>query len=197
MDKPLVLDEAYWTGKYERGETGWDIGYVSTPIQSYIDQLKDKDSKILIPGAGNGYEAEYCWNSGFKSTHVVDLSETPLNHLKNRVRDFPKEQLLHQDFFDLKGTYDLIIEQTFFCALQPALRNEYALKAKELLKPGGKLVGLLFQIPLNNDKPPFGGSIEEYERLFSRYFNIHIMETSYNSIPPRQGSELFIKLINE
>ena len=28
----------------------------------------------------------------------------------------------------------------------------------QLLKPNGKLVGLMFNVPLNKDKPPFGGN---------------------------------------
>lgn len=60
----------------------------------------------------------------------------------------------------------------------------------ELLKPDGYLVGLLFNIPLNDDRPPFGGKLAEYRKLFSDYFDIQKMEIAYNSIPERQGSEL-------
>lgn len=194
MDDQIVLKESYWTERYGKGETGWDIGYVSTPIKEYIDQLQNKELKILVPGAGNAYEAEYLWNSGFKNVWVLDFSKTPLIHLQERVPEFPASQLIHADFFDHKGEYDLIIEQTFFCALPPRLRSDYVIKTADLLKPNGKLVGLLFQIPLNNDKPPFGGSKEEYLKLFEKSFQSIKMETAYNSIPPRQGNELFIKM---
>ena len=49
----------YWINRYKEERTGWDIGYPSTPLKEYIDQLQDKNLRILIPGAGNGYEAEY------------------------------------------------------------------------------------------------------------------------------------------
>lgn len=52
-------EETYWTTRYKEKKTGWDIGYPSTPIKAYADQLTDKQLKILIPGAGNAYEAEY------------------------------------------------------------------------------------------------------------------------------------------
>ena len=38
----------------------------------------------------------------------------------------------------------------------------------------------------------FGGSVEEYQELFESDFEIRIMETAYNSIPPRHGNEVFI-----
>lgn len=54
--KQPKLDSAYWSERYKNKDTGWDIGSVSTPIKSYIDQLQDTSKKILIPGCGNGYE---------------------------------------------------------------------------------------------------------------------------------------------
>lgn len=189
-----TLDEAYWTERYVQQQTGWDIGYVATPLKSYFDQLTDIGLKILIPGAGNAYEAEYLWNMGFTNVFVIDLSKRPLEQLKKRVKNFPSSQLVHGDFFEHSGKYDLIIEQTFFCALNPLLRKSYVLKMKELLKPGGKLVGVLFNIPLNKDRPPFGGNEKEYRGLFNGQFSIEIMCEAYNSIPPRQGSELFVKM---
>lgn len=191
MEK-IKLDESFWTEKYINGYTGWDIGYVSTPLKEYIDQLSDKNLKILIPGGGNSYEAEYLFHKGFKNTFVIDISPIPLENLAKRVPFFPKENLLHQDFFTLEETYDLILEQTFFCAQDPQLRPQYVSKMYDLLKPNGKLVGVLFNIPLNDDKPPFGGNQAEYQSLFSEKFRIETMETAYNSIPQRTGNELFI-----
>ncbi len=186
--------ETFWNHKYLSGETGWDIGYVSTPLKEYIDQLSDKNIKILIPGGGNSYEAEYLVKNGFTNVFVVDISSIPLKNLAERVPPFPNENLLHSDFFELEETFDLILEQTFFCALEPSLREDYVNKMHELLKPEGKLIGLLFNIPLNNDKPPFGGNKEEYHSLFESKFKIEKMETAYNSIPQREGNELFFKI---
>ena len=64
----------------------------------------------------------------------------------------------------------------------------------ELLVDGGKLVGLLFDFPLTEDGPPFGGNKEEYLTYFEPHFEIAIMERAYNSIQPRSGRELFVKL---
>lgn len=185
------FDKTYWDNRYKDNKTGWNIGYASPPIQGYIEQLYDKSTSILIPGAGNSFEAELLWNEGFNNTFVLDIAKQPLENLKNRVQDFPNEQLLHQDFFELNKKFDLIIEQTFFCALNPDLREPYAEKMFQLLKPNGKLVGLLFDFPLTKSGPPFGGSLDEYENLFSKHFKIKILERSTNSIKERHGKELF------
>lgn len=188
------FNAAYWQQRYLSNQTGWDTNGITTPLKAYFDQLEDKDLRILIPGCGNAYEAEYLFNMGFTNVFVADVAPAPLENFARRVQSFPKDHLLLQNFFDLQGPYDLIVEQTFFCALNPDLRQAYARKCVELLVPGGKLVGLLFDTVFEKEGPPFGGSAEEYRVYFAPYFNFIHFERAYNSIAPRQGSELFITL---
>jgi len=187
----LELNENYWTNRYQNAETGWDVGSITTPLKTYFDQLTDKNIRILIPGCGNAYEAEYLWNQGFTNVYVVDLSELPLTKLKNRNPKIEDRYFVHGDFFSLYETFDLIIEQTFFCAISPKLREMYAQKSAELLAKRGKLVGVLFNREFPGG-PPFGGDIEEYKTYFSKYFNEISLTPCYNSIKPRHGSELFM-----
>ncbi len=187
------MNKDFWEQRYKNQQTGWDIGHISTPIQEYIDQLQDKQMKILIPGAGNAYEAEYLFRNGFENVHVLDIASDPLQNLKKRIPEFPFQNLHQTNFFQHTGKYDLIIEQTFFCALEPKIRASYAEKVAELLKPDGIVSGVLFNFEFKNDGPPFGGSKDEYLTYFSPYFKIEILEECYNSIPPRAGNELFFK----
>lgn len=185
------INKTYWEKRYANNKTGWNIGYISTPLKVYFDQITDKSLKILIPGAGNSYEAEYLWKNGFKNVFVADFVQQPLDNIKNRVPDFPQSQLLNIDFFDLEDTFDIIFEQTFFCALKPSLRKNYVEHMHHILKPKGKIVGLLFNFELTEEGPPFGGSISEYKSLFKSKFNLKRLEPSINSIKERQGKELF------
>lgn len=185
------LDQNYWSKRYRDENIGWDLGKVSPPLRAYIDQLQDLSTHILIPGGGNSYEAEYLYSKGFKNVFVVDLALEPLENLKTRVHDFPEENLINQDFFEFEGSYDLILEQTFFCALPVEQRQEYVTKTNSILSPHGKVAGLLFNTDFPKEGPPFGGNKEEYCELFRSVFEIAVLEACYNSIPPRQGTELF------
>ncbi|MGB2684970.1 MAG: methyltransferase domain-containing protein [Olleya sp.] len=187
----MDLSANFWDNRYQSNDIGWDLGTISPPLKAYFDQLTNMDLKILIPGGGNSYEAEYLFDKGFKNVYVVDLSQTALDNLKNRVPDFPSSNLILNNFFDLDQTFDLIIEQTFFCAINPSLRADYAKKASDILNVNGKVAGLLFDAVLNTTHPPFGGSKTEYLGYFTPYFDIKIMDASYNSIKPRAGRELF------
>ena len=193
----MDLSAKVWDDRYINNDDRWDLGEVSPPLKAYFDSLEDKNTRILIPGCGNSYEAEYLFKKGFQNIFVVDLSKTALNNLQKRVPNFPAENLIHGDFFALKLTFDLVIEQTFFCAIDPKLRQQYADKMQEILSKNGKLVGLFWHVPLNNDKPPFGGNEKEYKGYFSKNFEIEKMEKCYNSFHNRQGRELFVKLIKK
>lgn len=193
----MIFDEEFWSKKYQAGKTGWDLGEVSPPIKNYFDQVEDKEIKILIPGAGNSYEAEYLFAKGFSDITIVDIAKAPLLNIKDRIPNFPPHKLVHNNFFDLQDSFDVIVEQTFFCALAPDLRMQYVKKMHSLLKPKGKLIGLLFNRTLNVDHPPFGGSKEEYKNLFERFFTFKTLENSINSIESRAGMELFINFVKK
>ncbi len=188
------LSQEYWNNRYLQHQTGWDIGTVSTPLKEYIDQLNSKDIRILIPGGGNSYEALYLLEQGFTNITVIDLAPAVTEKLKDQTKSYQTHiKILTGDFFELEGQFDLILEQTFFCAIDPALRTNYVSKMATLLKPNGKLVGVLFNRDFEGG-PPFGGHETEYRTLFSQAFNKIFMEPCYNSIPPRAGSELFVVL---
>ena len=194
-----VNQAAFWQQRYEQDSIGWDMGQVSPPLKAYIDQLPEsaKSQAILVPGAGNAYEVGYLHEQGFTNVTLVDFAPAPIEAFAERYPDFPAEHLICADFFELSAAqyqFDWVLEQTFFCAINPARRDEYVAQMAALLKPNGKLVGLLFDKDFGRDEPPFGGKKAEYQQRFAPYFDIEIMEASYNSHPARQGSELFIKM---
>lgn len=191
---PNVPDKNFWESKWAKRETGWDIGFSSPAIVEYLLQYPDRKAAILIPGCGNAYEVESLYNLGFKNITVVDISPTAVDILKEKYKDREGVKVICEDFFDHTGIYDLIIEQTFFCAVSPLLRTRYAEKMHSLLNENGRIIGVLFNKVFDKNGPPFGGSVEEYQTLFSQYFNIQKMEECYNSIEPRKGSEVFINL---
>ena len=191
----MDLTKDFWNNRYKNKEIGWDIGHTSTPLKNYIDQLENKEIRILIPGCGNAYEAEYLHLKGFNNVFLLDIAPMALEQFSKRVPDFPKKHLILENFFEHQGRYDLILEQTFFCAINPKMRGNYVHKMHQLLIPKGKLVGLLFAENFEKKHPPFGGTKEEYKKRFSPLFDIQKMEPANNSIESRKGRELFIKLI--
>ena len=111
-----MTDQTFWDNRWKQGETGWDLKGVSPAIKLYIDSITDKSIRILIPGCGNAYEAEYLLAQGF------NIAPTLTELLSAKLKPFieaGKLKVICGDFFEHQSTYDLILEQTFFCALNP------------------------------------------------------------------------------
>jgi len=171
----MALDKTYWENRYEQGSTGWDTGGITTPIKEYIDQLKNQNLSILIPGSGPSHEAEYIHKKGFQNIHIIDLSELVIKKFKERYPEFPNKNIHIQNIFKHSNQYDIIIEQTCFCALEPKLRNKYLKHIKSLLKPNGKFLGVLFQHKKlsETDGPPFGGDLSYYKIQLSQEWEMN------------------------
>lgn len=111
------LSKDYWNNRYEADEIGWDLKIISPPLKAYIDQLTDKNIRILIPGCGSGYEAEYLLKQGFHDVTVIDFAPLAAEKMKSSMSEFQTIKIVCADLFTHSGEYDLIFEQTFFCAL--------------------------------------------------------------------------------
>jgi len=191
------LGQNYWNERWEKGETSWDMRQSSPAITAYMAQYTNKNAAILIPGCGNAYEAEFLIANGFTNITLIDIAPKAIETVKEKFADKPQVNVLCEDFFNHQGNYDLIIEQTFFCAIPPNRRKEYAEKTASLLSQNGKIIGVLFDKQFNHPFPPFGGCLCEYKPIFGPHFTIKTMNECYNSIPPRAKSEVFINLIKK
>lgn len=189
------LTSEYWDNRYLESTTIWDLGIISAPLKEYLEKLTDKNISILIPGCGNAHEAEWLMKNGFTNVTLIDIADEAVKGLKAKFKNEEERghiRILFQDFFLLHQTFDLIIEQTFFCALDPNLRKHYVKQMSSLLSAKGKLVGVLFATEFEKEGPPFGGSGEEYQALFEKHFAKLKIEPCYNSVAPRAGNEFFM-----
>ena len=188
------LNAQYWDNQWKANTKGWDLGMPAPPLVSFMDTTENKNTKVLIPGCGSAYEAEYLINKGFTDVTLIDISETASCQLKEKFSKNPQIKVVCDDFFNHNEKYDIIIEQTFFCALPPTLRQRYLWKMHNLLNENGILAGLLFNRSFEVS-PPFGGNRKEYEKLFQTAFHIDHLSTANNSVSPRANSELFFSFV--
>lgn len=182
--------EKYWDDRYKNHNLGWDVGF-STPalIKYCLHSVKFSD-KILIPGCGTSYEGNELYQHGFENLYLLDIAQEAIKRAKDHHPDVPMKHFIHEDFFEHEGQYDYVLEHIFFCALNPEQREAYVDKVVELLKPHGKLAGVLFDRTFDTH-PPYGGSKKEYLQFFEKKMNVIKMEQCTDSIPQRQGTELF------
>jgi hypothetical protein len=195
MSGKLALNQEYWDLRYQENNIPWDIGYASPAIVGYLKGLDLQGKSVLIPGAGNAYEAFWLAQNSDALITVVDISPTVISELKIKMDAMNLNiNLVVGDFFDHTGKYDIIVEQTFFCAIYPELRENYVQKMVSLMHKDSVLFGLLFNIQFDKPGPPFGGFKDEYMQLFSKYFDDVRITHTENSVPPRKGNEVFMEV---
>ena len=187
-----MLDAEFWNRRYAEGDTPWDLGQPSPVLQGLLEGLERLPGPALVLGAGRGHDARLLVEAGVPVT-LVDFA--PLA-LEAAAAGLPASsvELMAADLFDLPGIwperrFDLLIEHTCFCAIDPSRRAEYAQVAAHLVAPGGLLVGVFYEFD-RPDGPPFGSNRDEIRRLFEGAFTIHRLELSTRSIERRQGMEL-------
>ena len=187
----------YWEKSYQSGDMGWDLGG-PTPIFNDWVQSQTDSLSICILGAGNGWDAINFAEKGHNVT-AVDFAESAIDNMHTSAQSKGVQiNIVHSDIFDLcklfNHTFDIVLEYTCFCAIDPARRMDYVRMTNQILKPDGKLVALLFPIDkdINDDGPPFAVDLDSTISLFSKYFILDIKEIPSLSIERRNGREVFV-----
>ncbi len=200
----------FWDAAYREERDGWDMG---TPTPVFVDLLDryemdfrplggpdfsalDRPPRVLVPCSGRGHDALHFAERGWDVT-AVDFSVEPLQWLHAEKGRLGVElQLLQADMFPLGETYpahfDMLLEYTCVCAIEPARRKEFLDFAAEVLRPGGLLLALLFPLDGRPGGPPFAIDPEEFKRDAERNFIFMHESIPETSVKPRRGKERLI-----
>lgn len=181
-----------WQGHYDAGDLRWDLGVASPPIIKLWEDKEILPGNTIIPGCGRGHEALFLMEKGFRVAGV-DYSPGAIDYLSQEIsnRNLLGCALL-ENFFKLNddhnAQYDLMIEQTFFCAISPQHRPLYVETAYRLLKDNGILAGVFYETGAE-DGPPFNTTREDILQNFEPFFKIKRLEKTLHSAESRKGKE--------
>ncbi|GAV67149.1 TPMT domain-containing protein [Cephalotus follicularis] len=166
---PSAYQVVGWEKSWEQGVTPWDLGQPTPVILHLLKAGALPKGRALVPGCGTGYDvvAMAC-----PERYVVglDISENAINKALEMSSSLPNADnftFLKADFFSWRSTelFDLIFDYTFFCAIKPEMRLAWAQKMRDILKPGGELITLMFPVDDHVGGPPYKVSISEYEKV--------------------------------
>jgi len=193
-ENPFSLPE-YWSGRYRRGETGWDNQrphpYLEEVLRRHPETIRGKD--VLVIGAGPGHDAELFSRSGAKRVVALDFSEAAKKSFQKYYPDSRVEYAL-LDFFhpppDLKA--ETVFEHTLLCAIDPARYGDYFRSLQKVLLPGGNYLALIWnQTPAGKNGPPFSTPNRVVEEGLKGGFKILEREAVTATIPGRENTETF------
>lgn len=177
----------FWENRYRDNVTPWDAGKVPDSLRAYSSTLPS-GARILIPGCGSAYEADFLAGRGF-DVLAIDFSLAAVEAAQKNLAGHANIVRLADFFeFDFGKPYDVIYERAFLCALPPRMWPQYAPRAAQLLRSGGELAGFFFFRETERG-PPFGTTPEALHALLDPCFELAEDKAVTDSIPVFQGAE--------
>ena len=196
-----VSDSNAWNQRYEDQNTGWDLGEPSPVFKAFLPQFLDKNGmtgrslKAAVIGCGRGHDARFVASLGIETIgfDFAPLAIADARQLATQA-GLTEAQLRFEemDIFAIapqwQGQFDLVIEHTCFCAINPERRPDYVESVRSLLKPNGQLIGI-FYTHNRPGGPPFATTEAEVSGLFASQFQRELWKLSEHSIGRRKNNE--------
>ncbi|VFQ85996.1 unnamed protein product [Cuscuta campestris] len=183
-----------WERCWEEGITPWDLGRPTPILQHLIETKSIANGRALVPGCGGGYDV-VALASQERYAIGLDISEVAINRARQVAASSPNVNycsFLLEDFFtwETSDPFDIIFDYTFFCAIEPNLRSAWAARVRDLLKPDGELITLIFPIDDHEGGPPYKTSVAEYEEVLHPvgFLATSIVDNEL-AVGPRKGRE--------
>jgi len=189
-----VSKESFWTQLYETKEDGWELENPSPVFLEMLPRMKLPKSRVLVLGCGSGNDAAYFAEQGHVVT-AVDFSQEAISRGQAKYGKLANLKFVQSDLFKLDpawtGQFDIIIEHTCYCAIDPERRDDLVKIWRRCLAPGGQILGVFFVMEKRKG-PPYGGSEWEIRQRLQPYFQFHFWGRWRQSKAGRQGKELFV-----
>jgi SAM-dependent methyltransferase len=202
QSKTLTVDDKeWWEQLYQAKKTPWDLGKPAPALLTYLKSpYSVPPGRMAVPGCGHGHDCLPLLAAGHEVTGI-DFAPSAVQSTFQKFQPTglagSKGFLLERDFFNIHeydGYYDYVFENAFFPAIDPIRRRTYVYTIADLLKPGGKLIGLWLLVD-GKGGPPFAVSRHDIYELFDEHFNIEIAYTPNDSVPARKNAELLTVMV--
>jgi SAM-dependent methyltransferase len=194
-------NERSWEDHWAEGHIPWDAGRESPSLKKYVSGSKARGSaRALVPGCGSGYDVFCLAHAGYSAigVDIAPSARSRFSELRSRAAQSEENaQLVTGDFFsltpdELGGHFDLIWDYTFYCAINPALRDAWREQMARLLAPDGRLLMLLFPViegAPEDRGPPYPLDPQKVVAQLSPTFRALRIEPATESHPGREGKE--------
>jgi SAM-dependent methyltransferase len=160
----------FWNERYAAGRTPWESSGVPPRLARFL-AAHPRGGRVLVPGCGRGQEVAAFAAAGWDAL-ALDFSAEAIAQARAAVRAELADRIVLGDFFThpfAAGSFDLVYERTFFCALPPSRRAALLARTATLLRPGGLLVGFYYTSE-ETGGPPYALHAADHDALFTADF---------------------------
>ncbi|MEK6579176.1 MAG: thiopurine S-methyltransferase [Bdellovibrionota bacterium] len=197
MKRSLDVQNKYWLGRWERGETGWHQSEFEQELIHFFSEMPP--TRVLVPLCGKSLDLVWLVSQGHEVIGV-ELSENACqaffdeNKISSVVKDAglfrvyrgDKLTLFCGDFFDFSphqlGKIGAIYDRAALIALPSEMRVKYVAHIKALMKVCARpedfrFLQLLWERnPHDLNGPPYSILPEEFVRYYEDTFNIRLIK---------------------
>jgi methyl halide transferase len=126
--------------------------------------------RALVPGCGRGHDALALASAGWDVT-AVDIADSLEPEVGSKLRSAGVRFLI-ADALAVTGSYQLVFDHTFFCALEPVDRHLFGGMVDSSLASGGIIASVVFPLgrPLSEGGPPYGMTADDVEAVLGPTF---------------------------
>jgi SAM-dependent methyltransferase len=196
IDTPQLEKPQYWSDIYTSEENpGWNLNDAAEALKDMLPRIKLPKSRILVLGCGEGHDAALFAQAGHVVT-AVDFSREAIIRAKQKYAHLSEKLTFHEmNVFhiqpDWNYSFDVVVEHTLFCAIPPEQRSELVRLYRRMLHEEGQLLAVFFTME-KRAGPPYGATEWEIRKKTENGFHYLFWGRLRNSLPRRQGKELFV-----
>jgi SAM-dependent methyltransferase len=195
IDTPQVEKSQYWSEIYNGEENpGWNLNKPAEAFKDMLPRLKLPKSRILVLGCGEGHDAAFFAEAGHVVT-AVDFSKEAIERGRKKYAHLSNLSFYEENIFQLPQewnfSFDMVVEHTCYCAIPPEQRNELVRLYRRMLHDEGQLMAVFFAMEKRSG-PPYGSTEWEIRRRTEAGFHYLFWGRLRNSLPNREGRELFV-----
>jgi methyl halide transferase len=177
-----------WNKLWEERTTPWDLGGPTPMLEYFLKnhckklQLQEKDI-VFVPGCGSGWDLSLFSPLSGKVLGM-DISSEAIAEATRNNGQFPNVTCQLGDFFkypesgEHPKSFKLIYDHTFFCAIKPTQRKEWAKQMENLTEPHGMVLAVIFPMTGADleSGPPFRVTLEDYTSVLGDKFDLSLTE---------------------
>ncbi len=181
----MAIDNAFWLGRWQRGETGWHLPRVHPKLMKHWSSLQlATDTCVFVPLSGKSLDIAWLAQQ-HKHVYACELSEVAVQqffaelNVQPKLREIPSFRCYHHqnitiyvgDIFALEpshlGDVTALYDRAALVALPPEVRRRYVQHLQQLLPVGNMLLITLSYRQSEMAGPPFSVDAQGVNALFA------------------------------
>ena len=189
-----------WEERWNEGRTGFHRSDVNDKLLRHASALMvGEPSRVLVPLCGKSVDLLWFESQGLSVVGVELVSKAIASFFEESGREVRQHDVegavahtsgeitvFESDFLSLSsrqvGAVDVMYDRAALVAVTPDVRARYVAQQLELLRPGGRLLLVTYDLPVEPTKgPPFRVPIDTVAELYRNASSVELLETIDNT----------------